>query len=174
MQDRQRSTPESCRRQGRDDACYTLRYRISFELIKAVRTSLICGNVPEGRCLRPSGRKHAFESVGQENPDTKQTHYRGYCLEHCKHPSAPRRRKHRATLHSQKDSMGGAYIPDQVGISRNRCLKREQRRLPIRPVNQQPARTTIDSPRQASPHFRLVPVAISSVVGARGGAPKRK
>ena len=61
--------------------------------IKSFRTSPIHCSVSERYCPRPSGREHTFESVGQENAQTQETHYRSHCLEHCKHPSRPAREK---------------------------------------------------------------------------------
>ena len=75
----------------------------------------------------PSGQKHAFESVGQENSQAQQTHYRSHCLEHLQASFPPCARENTsATLHSQKDSGKASHIPEEVGISSNRCLEREQ------------------------------------------------
>src|SRR5262249_2465087 len=103
----------------------------------------------------------------QENRGADQTHYCCHGLDHFKRPFRPCEQKRTPTLHSQKNSGSRTHNRPRPRILRNRCVKvgRAEESSSARKNTE-----TIDSPLQNPPHFRRVPVAISSYERRGGGA----
>jgi hypothetical protein len=104
--------------------------------------------------------------MGQKYPRAQQAHHRRNCLDHCRTSLAPPAHEERTTaaLHSQKNPDAKAAIRREVMICCNRCLKAGQLSTVERRED-----ATDRSPRRGSPHFRRVPVAISSRFDAEVG-----
>ena len=119
---------------------------------------------------RSRPRADTFERVGDEYCGADQTHHRSHCLEHCKTSFAPLARAEDGGDLAQSKRFRSAPA-QSVGTedSLQQVFQKEAAKTPQRPVNQRKLHATIDSPPRGPPHFRRLPVAISSHVDADGG-----
>ena len=137
------------------------------------------------RSLTPaSGRSRpvaiAFEGMGQKDPRAHQTHNRRQPSQSSQTSFAPlARERTTAALHSQKDSLVSITVRSRLMIWCNRLSETGTEQMP-KSFSSRADRgsgtairrargATIHSPRQGSPHFRRVRVAISSCSGAEVG-----
>src|SRR5262249_48675412 len=107
----------------------------------------------------------------KEDSGANQSHHRSHCLEHCKLPlRAPSARAENGDGLAQSKTIRDASAQcGKTEDSRQQVFQMGAVKRLVSPANPRETRVTIGSPRKASPHFRRVPVAISSLDDAEVG-----
>ena len=107
--------------------------------------------------------------MGQENPRAHQTHNRRHRLNHRKLPLRPCTGQNDCFRAQSKRFSGWRRRSGPSDDLLQQVVGKRDRAGMKRPVNRRAYKATIDSPRKRAPHFRRVPVAISSRLGAEVG-----